>query len=119
MSPERFRIVVSAVLIAGVSASAALVSAGFAAALAWGWQASPLGVAIAPRATTDFGDLPARLMALQPLAISQLGLVVLLATPVGRVAASVIGFALERDRLYVCITLAVLIVLLVSILGLR
>ena len=115
MSPERFRYVVSAVLITGVSLSAALIGLGFAGALAWGWQASPLGASLAPAATTDFGSLPARLIALQPLAISQLGLLVLLATPVARVAASVIGFVLEGDRLYAAITLAVLAVLLVSI----
>jgi hypothetical protein len=45
---------------------------------------------------------------LEPLAVSQLGLLILLATPGARVAASVVGFALERDRLYTAITLAVL-----------
>jgi len=43
----------------------------------------------------------------------------LLATPVTRVAASVVGFALEGDRLYTAITLAVLAVLLASIFLLR
>lgn len=38
----------------------------------------------------------------------QLGLLILIATPVARVAFSVIGFALERDWLYVAITLSVL-----------
>jgi uncharacterized membrane protein len=38
---------------------------------------------------------------------------------VARVAASVIGFILEEDRLYAAITLAVLAVLLVSIVVLR
>jgi uncharacterized membrane protein len=115
VSAERFRLVVSGVLIAGVVTSAALIATGFLVALVWGWQASPLGAVIAARATSDFGDLPARLAGLQPLAISQLGLVVLLATPVLRVAASVVGFSLERDRLYAAITLAVLGVLLFSI----
>jgi uncharacterized membrane protein len=119
VSPERFRLVVSTVLITGVALSAALVGLGFAAALAWGWQGSPIGTALAPVATTDFGGLPGRLVALQPLAVSQLGLMVLLATPVARVAASVVGFALEEDRLYAAITLAVLAVLLASIFVLR
>jgi uncharacterized membrane protein len=56
---------------------------------------------------------------LEPLAISQLGLLALLATPVTRVAASVIGFALEGDRLYTAITLAVFAILLASIFVLR
>jgi uncharacterized membrane protein len=65
--------------------------------------------------TANFGGLPTRLAALEPLAITQLGLLALLATPVVRVAASVVGFALERDRLYMTITLAVLVILLTSI----
>jgi uncharacterized membrane protein len=47
----------------------------------------------------------------------QLGLLILIATPVARVAFSVIAFALERDRLYVVITLIVLAVLLFSLAG--
>jgi uncharacterized membrane protein len=49
--------------------------------------------------------------------IIQLGLLILIATPVARVAFSVIAFALERDRLYVGITLIVLAVLLFSLAG--
>jgi len=49
--------------------------------------------------------------------IIQLGLLLLIATPVARVAFSVIAFALERDRLYVVITLIVLAVLLFSLAG--
>ncbi len=47
----------------------------------------------------------------------QLGLVLLIATPVGRVAFSVVAFALQRDRAYVVITLIVLTVLLLSLTG--
>ena len=124
MSPERFRTVVSAVLIVGVSVSAALIALGFAAALAVGWQGSLAGsvVGSAPghvSATTDFSNLAGRLASLQPLALTQLGLLTLLATPVARVAASVIGFASERDRLYTAITAAVLVILLGSIFLLR
>ena len=49
--------------------------------------------------------------------IIQLGLVLLLATPVARVLFSVIAFALQRDRLHVVITLIVLSILLYSIVG--
>ena len=44
--------------------------------------------------------------------IIELGLIVLLATPVARVAASVLMYALQKDKMYVAITLFVLIVLL-------
>jgi len=47
----------------------------------------------------------------------QLGLVLLIATPVARVAFSVVAYALQRDRAYVAITLIVLAVLLFSLLG--
>ena len=49
--------------------------------------------------------------------IIQLGLLLLIATPILRVAFSVVGFALARDRLYVGITLVVLAVLLFSLAG--
>ena len=47
----------------------------------------------------------------------QLGLLVLLATPVARVAFSVFAFWVEGDWLYVGITLVVLLVLVYSIVG--
>lgn len=49
--------------------------------------------------------------------IIQLGLLLLIATPVARVLFSAIGFAIERDYLYVVLTLIVLAVLLYSLLG--
>ena len=50
-------------------------------------------------------------------AIIQLGLLLLIATPVARVAFSAVAFAIERDILYVWITLIVLGVLLYSLFG--
>jgi uncharacterized membrane protein len=47
----------------------------------------------------------------------QLGLVLLIATPVARVAFSVVAFVLQQDRTYVAITLIVLGVLLFSLMG--
>jgi uncharacterized membrane protein len=49
--------------------------------------------------------------------IIQLGLLFLIATPVARVAFSVFAFALERDWLYVAVTIAVLAVLVFSLAG--
>lgn len=43
-----------------------------------------------------------------------LGLLLLIATPVARVAFSIVAFALEGDRLYVAITIVVLLLLLAS-----
>ncbi len=47
----------------------------------------------------------------------QLGLLLLIATPIARVALSIVGFALERDHLYVTFTVIVLVILLYSLLG--
>ena len=51
------------------------------------------------------------------VSIIMLGLVILLATPVLRVAVSIIAFAIEEDRTYVIITSVVLAILLFSIFG--
>ncbi len=53
----------------------------------------------------------------QSLAIMQAGLVLLIATPVLRVAATAAIFAKQRDWLYVAITLVVLIALGVGLAG--
>jgi uncharacterized membrane protein len=45
----------------------------------------------------------------------QFGLLLLIATPVARVALAVIGFALERDRLYAVVSLIVLVILILSL----
>ncbi len=49
--------------------------------------------------------------------IVQLGLLLLIATPVARVAFTAIAFAFERDRSYVLIALLVLALLLKSLAG--
>lgn len=47
--------------------------------------------------------------------IMQLGLVLLIATPIARVVLAVVGFYLEGDRLYVVVSLIVLAILAYSI----
>jgi len=49
--------------------------------------------------------------------IIQLGLLLLIGTPVARVAFSIFGFAKVRDRMYVVFTLIVFSILLYSLLG--
>ena len=49
--------------------------------------------------------------------IIQLGLLLLIATPVARVAFSIFGFAEEKDRMYVTFTVIVLLILLYSLIG--
>jgi uncharacterized membrane protein len=119
VNADRFRLLVSGVLIVGVTVSAALIAAGFVGSLAVGWQGSLGGGTPGTVAVTDFAGMGSNLAALRPIGIAQLGLVVLLATPVVRVGTSVAAFALEGDRLYAGITLVVLAVLLTSLFLLR
>ncbi|MGC9194350.1 MAG: DUF1634 domain-containing protein [Syntrophobacteraceae bacterium] len=49
--------------------------------------------------------------------IIQLGLLILIATPIMRVAFTVISFLIQKDRVYVGVTLIVLSVLLFSLAG--
>ncbi len=49
--------------------------------------------------------------------IIQLGLLLLIATPVARVAFAIWGFAEEHDRMYMTFTAIVLLILLYSLLG--
>lgn len=53
--------------------------------------------------------------ALRGQSIATLGILLLIATPVVRVAISVVLFAAQRDRRYVLITAAVLVLLLTSL----
>lgn len=55
-------------------------------------------------------------LALDSRAIVQLGLVLLIATPVARVALTLVAFAIQRDRTYVVVTTIVLVLLLYGIL---
>jgi uncharacterized membrane protein len=56
-------------------------------------------------------------LGLRSQAVVQLGLLLLIAVPIFRVAVSIIAFAAERDWLYCVVTLLVLAVLLFSLLG--
>jgi uncharacterized membrane protein len=62
------------------------------------------------------GGIAHSVMALQSDGLIQAGLLILIATPVARVALAAIGFALEGDKLYVLVSLTVLAILAFSIL---
>ncbi len=61
-----------------------------------------------------FSQVWVGLLMLHPQAIIALGLLLLIATPILRVAVSIVAFALERDRRFVVITALVLAILLLS-----
>ena len=76
---------------------------------------------------STFSGEPARLrhipyilkeaFAFKSRAVIQLGLLVLIATPVARVIFSLTGFVMEKDRVYIIITFIVLCVLVYSLFG--
>jgi uncharacterized membrane protein len=53
----------------------------------------------------------------EPMGIMQLGLLILVATPIARVIFSMVAFAIEGDRMYVFFTMIVLAVLMYSLFG--
>lgn len=55
-------------------------------------------------------------LAFESSGIIQLGLLLLILTPIARVVFSVAAFGIQRDRLYVSVTLIVLIVLVYNLL---
>ena len=61
-----------------------------------------------------FSQIWVGLLALHPQSIITLGLLLLIATPILRVAVSIIAFALERDFRFVVITAIVLVILILS-----
>jgi uncharacterized membrane protein len=66
---------------------------------------------------TSLTSIGSGLASLDPSSIIQLGFLVLLATPVTRVALSLLLFAAEKDRKFVYLTGAVLAILLFSMLA--
>jgi uncharacterized membrane protein len=67
-------------------------------------------------AIRSFGAIAHGAMAFDPDSVIQLGLLLLIATPIFRVAFCLVGFARQRDKLYVVISSAVLFILVYSLL---
>lgn len=63
----------------------------------------------------DLGTLVARATALQPSAFLWLGLLSVIAAPIGRVIVAAIAYARDGDRLMVGISIAILLVIAVGI----
>jgi uncharacterized membrane protein len=66
---------------------------------------------------TTVGQVTSGLVTFNAKSFIQLGVLVLMATPILRIAFSLIGFILEKDRMYIGITLIVLTVMMISIFG--
>ncbi|HTT72255.1 MAG TPA: DUF1634 domain-containing protein [Anaeromyxobacteraceae bacterium] len=70
-----------------------------------------------PPALRGFAGIARQALALHGRGLIQFGLLVLIATPVARVAFSVFAFLAEHDLTYVVVTLVVLAVLAFSLFG--
>jgi uncharacterized membrane protein len=103
----------------GISISATVVALGGAIYLMRHWS-EPVHYGVFTGEPSEYRNIPGiihRAMALGGRGIIQLGLLLLIATPVARVAFSAWAFAEEGDRMYVGFTVIVFGVLLYSLLG--
>ena len=107
-SDEKAQDAIAAVLRYGSLFSAAVMAVGVALAL-WRRQVLP------QTGTLSVGNLLNNVLHQDPAAITELGILLLLLTPVFRVVVAVVSFALERDTKYVLIALGVFLVVLGSI----
>lgn len=105
--------VIGWILQGGVLISAAVICTGILLMFVHPDRLSGQHLFVFPHTLSQVGS---GLLALHPQAFIALGLLLLIATPVVRVAASIFAFALEHDWRYVAITLVVLAVLLFSFL---
>ena len=67
----------------------------------------------------SFSGIMSGVLEFDGAAIIQLGVLLLIATPISRVAFSVIAFLIEKDYLYVVITIVVLVIILTNMLFLK
>ena len=111
---KRFEIVIGRLLRVGVILAAAWVLAGGIHYLIQFRGVKPDYKAFhgEPADLRYIGEIVHEGLELNARALIQFGLLLLIATPIARVAFSVIGFALEKDWMYVGITLAVLTLLI-------
>jgi len=102
---------VARVLVVGTWAAVALVLAGVLGMLVTGIDPLEHG----ERPVFDLARIPADLLALRPAGFLWAGFVAVLLLPIGRVVVSGIGFLVSRDRRLALVSLAVLVVVFVSI----
>ena len=111
--------IIATLLTVGVALAAVVVMAGGAMYLSRYGLAAP-DYRVFRGEPSDLRDLRAIVtdaMALRSRELIQAGLLILIATPVMRVAFSVFVFLRQRDRLYIAITLFVLAILIYSLFG--
>jgi uncharacterized membrane protein len=118
-SDERVEVILGTLLRAGVLIAAGVVAVGGILYIArYGADAPHWSVFRGePSDLRSLSGILDDALALSSRGVIQLGLILLIATPIARVVFSVAAFALERDATYVVVTLIVLAVLLYSLVG--
>ena len=108
---------VAAMLRFGITLAAIVVFAGGVLYLRHPWSPTPdySHFRATGRSLSTIAGIFNGLIYLHPQSIIQFGLLLLIATPVARVVLCVIGFARQRDRLYVLVSSVVLLVLIYSL----
>jgi len=115
---DRLDRLVGIVLRSGVTLAAAIVLIGGVAWLASRNKVVPDRHRFHPAGHfSELGGIVHGVIALEPLYLIQLGLLLLIATPIVRVLVCAIGFAGERDWAYAFISTVVLVLLLFSVIG--
>lgn len=116
-SDERVERAMGTLLRTGVLAAAAIVLLGGILYLVQGWGTAPAyGVFVGePAYLRSLTGIVRDAFTLDPRGIIQFGLLILIATPVARVAFALVAFALQRDLVYVVVTAIVLGVLAYSL----
>jgi uncharacterized membrane protein len=114
---RRIDLVIGRLLQIGVLAAAAVVALGaILFLLQHGAQRASYGTfQPGPLALRSVEGILHAALSLDSAAIVQLGLVMLILTPIARVAMTLVAFIVQRDRLYVLITGLVLALLLYSV----
>jgi len=117
MTDQRLEQIVGHLLRTGVLTAAAVVLAGGVWWLAETGYHPPTyqSFRLEPPELRHFGALLGSMAHPRPDTLIQLGLLILIATPIARVVMALAGFALERDRTYVVVCAVVLAVLIYSL----
>ena len=121
MDDRRLETIVGRLLQAGVLLAATTVFAGGVLYL-FGHHGEPANYhafAAGSAATRTLSGIVRAVAAGNSLALIQLGLLLLVLTPIARVGVALVGFLLERDRLYATVSLIVLLILAFSLLHAR
>jgi len=116
---QQMDLIIGAILRGGVLTSALVVaSGGILYLFQYAFRTPHYGVFLGePSNLRHVARIFRDFLALDPRGIIQFGILLLIATPIIRVGFSILAFAMQRDRVYVVVTLIVLGVLLYSLTG--